>query len=66
MSIRSIKYAMGILLVLAGFAASCSPARPSSYTVENAAYRLTIDAASGGLRARPTPPATKTRGRFSN
>ena len=51
MSIRSIKYAMGILLVLAGFAASCSPARPSSYTVENAAYRLTIDAASGGLRA---------------
>ncbi len=51
MPARSIKYAMGTALVLLAVSASCSRARPSSYTVENAAYRLTIDAAAGGLRA---------------
>jgi len=51
MSARTIKYAIGTILVLAAISALCTRSRPSLYTVENAAYRLTIDAASGGLRA---------------
>ncbi len=40
-----------IVFFLAVFAASCAPSRPSRKMVENAAYRLTVSAASDGLRA---------------
>jgi len=57
MPARLIKHALSsaetvwIVALLAVFAASCAPSRQPRNTIENAAYRLTVDAASEGLHS---------------
>ncbi len=57
MPARSLKHTLSpvnklwTVALLAAFAASCAPSRQLSRTVENAAYRLTVDVAPEGLHA---------------
>jgi hypothetical protein len=57
MAARSTKYVLAIIntlcadAVLTPFAASCAHSRQPQKVIENSAYRLVIDAASGGLHA---------------
>jgi hypothetical protein len=51
MPAQSIKHAPRTAAVLAVFAESCAHFHQSQNIIENSAYRLAVDVASGGLHA---------------